>query len=202
MSDGPWPPQLQWPSDPLTDGVVVLDKLTDADTDRVVAGCSDPATQQWLPMPSPYGPAEASAFMRGRTDAAASGEELTCAFRGADDRLLAGVIGLSQRGYRGEAALGYWTVPDRRGRGWTARAVVLLARYAFASWSPRRIEIIIAPGNHHSAAVAAAAGATREGVRRNGMPDGSGDAIIFSLLAADVAASDGTPRGAEASDRA
>lgn len=186
MSDEPWPPPLHWPAEPLTDGVVTLDRMTTADLDRVVLGCSDAHTQRWLPLPSPYGPAEARAFLDGREDAAARGEELTFAFRGGDD-LLAGVIGVSQRGSRGEAAIGYWTVPDRRGRGWTARAVVLLARYMFTTWSPRRIEIIVAPGNTHSAGVAAAAGAVREGIRRNGMPDGSGDAVIFSLLAADVA---------------
>lgn len=185
MSDEPWPLPLHWPDELLTDGVVGLDRMTAADLDRVVLGCSDEQTQRWLPLPSPYGPAEARAFFDGREDAAARGEELTFAFRG-DDGVLAGVIGVSQRGYRGEAAVGYWTVPDRRGRGWTARAVVLLARYVFTTWSPRRIEIIVAPDNARSAGVAAAAGAVREGVRRNGMPDGSGDAVIFSLLAADV----------------
>jgi RimJ/RimL family protein N-acetyltransferase len=201
MSDGIWPPPLRWPTEPLTDGVVTLDRLGAGDVDRVVLGCSDPDTQRWLPLPSPYGPVEARAFMGSRGDAAARGEELTFAFRG-DDGLLAGVVGLSQRGNRGEAAIGYWTTPDRRGRGLTARAVVLVARYAFANWSLRRIEIIIAPANHRSAAVAAASGATSEGVRRNGMPDGSGDAIIFSLLAEDVAAPHATPRDATASDRA
>lgn len=187
MSDGPWPPPLHWPEQPLTDGTVSVDRLRDADLDRIVAGAGDPQTQRWLPLPSPYGPAEAQAFLDGREEAAARGEELTCAFRGADDGLLAGAIGLSQRGARGEAAIGYWAVPDRRGRRWTARAVVLLARYAFDSWSPRRIEILANPGNDHSAAVATTAGAVREGIRRNGMPDGSGDAVVFSLLATDLA---------------
>lgn len=187
MSDGTWPPPLRWPESPLTDGVVSLDRLDEDDIDRVVLGCSDEDTQRWLPLPSPYGPAEARAFLRGRVDAAARGEELTLAVRGAGDRLLGGVIGLSQGGRRGEAAIGYWTVPDRRGRGWTSRAVVLLSRYAFATVSPRRIEIVVDPHNPRSANVATAAGAVREGIRRNGMPDGSGDAVIFSLLSADVA---------------
>lgn len=188
MSDEPWPPPLRWPEQALTDGVVTLDRLTSSDLDRVVLGCADAHTQRWLPLPSPYGPAEAQAFLDGRAEAAARGEELTFAFRGADDGLLAGVIGVSQRGYRGEAAMGYWSVPDRRGRGWTARAVILLARHFFATWSPRRIEILVNPGNEHSAAVATAAGAVPEGARRNGMPDGSGDALVFSLLSSDVQA--------------
>ena len=187
MSDGPWPPPLQWPDRPLTDGVVVLDRMRAADSDRVVLGCADAETQKWLPLPSPYGPAEARAFIDGRADAAAQGDELTWAVRGADDGLLAGALGVSQRGNRGEAAIGYWTTPDRRGRGWTARAVVLAARYIFTTYAPRRIEIVVAPGNRGSVAVATAAGASGEGLRRNGMPDGSGDALIYSLLAADVA---------------
>lgn len=187
MSDEPWPPPLPWPGEPLTDGVVVVDPFRADDVERVVAGAGDPDTQRWLPLPSPYGIVEARAFLDSREDTAARGEELALAIRGADDGLLAGAIGLSQRGYRGEAAIGYWTVPDRRGRGWTARAVVLVARYGFATISPRRIEILVHPGNHHSAGVAVGAGATNEGLRRNGMPTGEGDALVFSLLAGDVA---------------
>ena len=186
MSDTPWPPPLHWPVEPLTDGVVVLDRLTEDDVPRVVLGCTDEASQRWLPLPNPYGEAEASSFIRSRTAAAESGNELTFAVRGAQDGVLSGAIGLSQRGYRYEADIGYWTAPDRRGRGWTARAVRLLARHALTTMPVRRVEVLASVDNVHSQGVARGAGAAYEGVRRRGMPTpDEGDAAVFSLILTD-----------------
>ena len=189
MSDTPWPPSLTWPPEPLTDGVVLLDRMTAADAPRVALGCADPQSQRWLPLPNPYGEAEALAFMDGREKAAAEGTELTFALRGAQDGLLAGAIGLMLRSRRNEAETGYWLTPDRRGKGMATRAVRLLARFAFANLPLNRIEILVAPGNDASVAVAVAAGATAEGLRRNGLPppDNPRDALVFSLLPEDVA---------------
>src|SRR5687768_4100049 len=114
MSDQPWPPPMEWPAAPLTDGVVLLDRMTESDADRIVFGCTDPDCQRWLPLPSPYGEVEALTFIRSREQAAGSGDELTFAVRGADDGILAGAIGLGLRGRRHEAEVGYWTAPDRR----------------------------------------------------------------------------------------
>ena len=188
MSDTPWPPPLAWPDEPLTDGVVLLSRLTFADVERVVLGCTDSDTQRWLPLPAPYGEAEARSFIGSRDHAAECGNELTFGVRDAADGLLAGAIGLSQRGYRHEADIGSWTAPDRRGRGWTARGVRLLARYALTTMPLRRIEILAAVENQHSRGVAAAAGALFEGIRRNGLPlPDEGNAAVYSLIRSDVA---------------
>ena len=191
MSDAPWPPPLRWPAEPLTDGVVLLDRLTQDDVARVVVGCTDESSQRWLPLPSPYGVAEASSFIESRAAAAQAGNELTFAVRGVDDGVLSGAMGLSQRGYRYEADIGYWTAPDRRGRGWTARAVRLVAGYALSTMPLRRIEVLASVDNIHSQGVARGAGATHEGVRRRGMPTpDEGDAAVFSLIRTDF---DGAP---------
>ena len=186
MSDTPWPPPLQRPAEPLTDGVVLLDDMTEADIPRIVLGCTDPDSQRWLALPNPYGEAEAAAFIGSRAAAAAKGDELSFAVRGVEDGVLAGAVGLSQRGYRHEADIGYWTAPDRRGRGWTARATRLLASYALTTMPLRRIEVLAAVENVHSQGVALGAGATAEGVRRRGMPTPhEGDAAVFSLVLTD-----------------
>ena len=187
MTDAAWPPALPWPTEVLTDGVIRLDPMTEADVARTVLACSDEHTQRWLPLPSPYTDSEARQFIGSRVDVADRGEELTLAFRGVDEDTLAGVVGLSQRGMRNEAAIGYWTVPDRRGRGWTARGVRLIAAYGFATLPLRRVEIFIDPDNAPSRRVAEAAGAVFEGIRRNGMPTPhGGDALQFSLVPSDV----------------
>ena len=187
MSDQPWPPPLGWPDPPLTDGVVCLDRFTEADVERIVVGCTDADSQHWLPLPSPYGEVEALSFVRSREAAARNGNELTFAVRDAADGVVAGAMGLSLRGYRHEADIGYWTAPDRRGRGWTARAVRLVARHALTSLPLRRIEILAAVGNVRSRGVAEAAGATFEGIRRNGLPSGGvEDAAVYSLIRKDI----------------
>lgn len=186
MSDPSWPPPMSWPDRDLTDRVVTLTRLTTDDVERVVFGCSDPDTQRWLPLPSPYTEADALTFIGAREQAAATGNELTFAVRGADDGVLAGAMGISQRGYRHEADIGYWTAPDRRGRGWTARAAALLARYALATMPLRRVEIIAAVDNTHSRRVAESAGAVFEGIRRNGLPTSdAADAAVYAFIPAD-----------------
>lgn len=187
MSANAWPPPLPWPDEPITDGVIRLDPMSEGDVPRTVMACSDPETQRWLPLPSPYSADDARQFIGSRADAAERGEELTLAFRGVSEEALAGVVGLSQRGQRNEAAIGYWTAPDCRGRGWTARAVRLLTIHALATFPLRRIEIFVDPDNAPSRRVAEAAGAVFECVRRSGMPTPhGGDALQFSLIASDV----------------
>src|SRR3712207_7120323 len=51
--------------------------MTFADVPRIVFACSDTASQQWLPLPSPYTEADARAFVGSRVTAADSGDELT-----------------------------------------------------------------------------------------------------------------------------
>ncbi len=187
MSDTPWPPPLQWPDQPLTDGVLLLDRLTFDDTPRVVLGCSDPASQRWLPLPSPYTEAEARSFIAAREITADSGRELTFGVRDAADGVLAGVLSLTQRGRPNEGEIGYWTAPDRRGRGWTARAARLVARHALTTMPLRRIEILVAVDNGPSRGVAEASGATFEGIRRCGLPPDPGqDAAVYSFIRGDV----------------
>lgn len=186
MSDTPWPPPLHWPDEPLSDGVVLLDRLTFDDVERVVAGCTDRATQHWLPLPSPYTETEARSFIGSREQTADSGAELTFAVRDASDGVLAGAMGLTQRGRRNEGEIGYWTVPDRRGRGWTARAVRLVAHHALTTMPLRRIEILVAVDNAPSRRVAEEAQAVFEGIRRSGMPTAEAeDAAVYSLVAED-----------------
>ena len=85
---------------------------------------------------------------------------------------------------RGVIEVGYWLFPEARGRGLATRAVLAVAREAFASgiW---RLEAHVRIGNDASERVLERAGFTREGVARRLLRHGGErvDATVFSLLA-------------------
>lgn len=64
------------------------------------------------------------------------------------------------------AAIGYWLLPDARGRGVVTHAVRLIARWAFEKLNLVRLELTCAPDNDASQRVAELCGFTREGVLR------------------------------------
>lgn len=77
---------------------------------------------------------------------------------------VAAAITLWVRGHIGE--LGYWTVPEQRGRGFVPRAVRLLSDWAFADLGVERMQLGTFPGNGSSERVAEKCGFTREGLLR------------------------------------
>lgn len=66
---------------------------------------------------------------------------------------------------RGEGEIGYWVAPEARGRGLAARAVGLLADWAFATLGLRRLELVTYEGNAPSRRVAERCGFVLEGPR-------------------------------------
>jgi RimJ/RimL family protein N-acetyltransferase len=83
------------------------------------------------------------------------------------------------------AEVSYFVRASARGRGFAARAVLLVARWAFDELGIERIELRAHPENEASIRVAERAGFKREGVERasRAWPDGTRfDSILFSLL--------------------
>ena len=92
----------------------------------------------------------------------------------------------------GLAAVGYWLLPAARGRGAATVALGLVARWAFDALGVERLELTTAPDNVASQRVAERAGFRREGVLRGLVAtkdDGRRDNVMFSLLPADLGAS-------------
>lgn len=178
-------PGLPHLEEPLTDGVVALREWTDADAAALVAPLDEPEIARWTRVPSPYTRADAEEYLAGREPRRESGEELSLAIVSASTGELLGSISVrvaSQESLRGE--LGYLVFAPARRRGVAARAVRLLARYAFESLGLRRVEILTATGNAPSQRVAEKAGFTREGVLRSHTA-GRGerlDMVCWSLL--------------------
>jgi RimJ/RimL family protein N-acetyltransferase len=85
---------------------------------------------------------------------------------------------------QGRVELGYWMLPEGRGRGRAKRAVRLLSRWALSQPGVDRLQLAISPENTASQRVAECNGFQREGLLRsyhvvNGR---RADAVFFSLL--------------------
>ncbi|MFG2880623.1 GNAT family N-acetyltransferase [Streptomyces sp. NPDC048337] len=167
---------------------LVLRPHTPEDTAEVHAACQDPEIQRWIPVPLPYGPAEAAAFVtetvpRGWRE----GTEFNFAARlGADGPLVA-ALAVVPRGTHAHE-IGYWSVAEHRGRGYMTEALRAVAHWAFTGAGCVRLIWRAGVGNTASRAVAEKAGFVVEGVQRAGMEhrDTLRDCWVGALLPGDL----------------
>jgi ribosomal-protein-alanine N-acetyltransferase len=88
----------------------------------------------------------------------------------------------------GRAELGYWLLPEGRGRGRATRALRLVSRWALSQPDMARLELSTSSENRASQRVAERSGFQREGVLRSYHEVGGRreDAVFFSLLPGDL----------------
>jgi len=143
----------------LSDGEIALRPIGEADIPDIVAACADPEIPRWTRVPSPYTREDAAQFLAGAATEAAAGQGVVLAVCDvARDRLI-GTVGLMEVDRpRGHGEIGYWTAAPARGRGVTARAVVLLRDWAHAELGLSTIELLPHRDNHASQRVAERAG--------------------------------------------
>jgi RimJ/RimL family protein N-acetyltransferase len=151
-------PRLAPPDRPLTDGVVTLRAWRREDRDAVVAALQDEEIARWTSVPSPYRPADFDGWMAAQVEQRAAGTGVHCLVVDPENRLL-GSAGVQLT----EAVpdIGYWCVREHRGRGYTTRAVRLLAKHVLALGF-RRVDILVHADNAPSQRVAEAAGFQRQ----------------------------------------
>lgn len=182
----------------LTDGVVTLRGWLPGDAQDVARACDDPLTARWLPVPVPYTPADATAYIEGFIYGAwADGTAAELAVTDAVTGQLLGAMGLKLKNRRfGWGEVGYWTAPWARGRGVAGRGAVLSARWGLEELGLSRVELLADVENLPSQRAAEKAGFVREGVARRSRPDRDGtarDMVLFSLVHSDAAASGSAP---------
>jgi RimJ/RimL family protein N-acetyltransferase len=137
-------------------------------------------------VPSPYGEADARAFLGRRFDDLQMGLSASFAIVSSSDlESLLGTAALMRCAWehaRGE--VGYWLAAPARGQGHATRAVRLICEWGFKQLGLERIELLAATGNPASQAVALKAGFTREAVLRSYMhsKDARLDMVSFALL--------------------
>ncbi|MEU7143649.1 GNAT family protein [Nocardia sp. NPDC046473] len=182
---------LPVPDPPLTDGVVALRLWQASDIEQRLAGYADPEFQRFsLSTSEPV----TAARLRQQADQEERewerGEKLSLAIVDATDpsQVWGGCsvydIDLEQQ----RAGVGYWLVPQARGRGAASRTVRLLAYWAFDVLGIARLELTCAPDNIASQRVAVRSGFFLEGIMRSYMrfQGGRRDTMLFSLLPEDL----------------
>ena len=177
------------PVEGLSDGVVRLRVIADADVPAITAACQDPAIQRYTTVPSPYEEHHAREWMTAATAGMGAGTDLALlVVDSASDELL-GSVGLHAIDpASGRCSAGYWVTEAARRRGVATRALGLLCRLGFDELDLRRIELWIEPENVGSVRVAESVGFVREGVLRSFMAVGGRrrDMLMYSLLPRDI----------------
>ncbi len=169
----------------LADGVVVLDRFTDADIDSMWAGEDDDYVRRTC-QPGPFTRRDIATRIRHwQAQWLRGGPERSFAIREAGTgKLVGGCVLDIPADDREMAELSYWVFPPYRRRGYATRAAILACRYAFDDLGVVRTEVHIAPANDASLRVATNAGFRQAGLRRRRdgcrRPGGRRDMVRFS----------------------
>jgi precorrin-6A synthase (deacetylating) len=178
----PFPDPGQWA--PLSDGVVSLRPLTPADWPVVLDEHNNEESLRW------GFDSEAMTESAARHKAAEAPREWR---RGRAARFVivddatgerAGVLMVIRMGPPGVGLVGYGVVPRWRGRGFTTRALRLVAEWAFADTDLERLELGHKVGNVASGKAALRAGFTVEGLLSGRLPNPDGsrsDEVTYAL---------------------
>ena len=173
---------------PLTDGVVLLDRFTDADVDSLWSGEDDDYVRR-SDLPGPFTRRDIADQIRHWQKQWQLGESgRSFAVREAGTRRLVGGCVLEIRPDDGEVAeLSYWVFPPYRRRGYATHSVELVCQYAFDCLGIVRAELYIEPTNGASLRVAAKAGFLQEGLRRqhDRCHGGRSDMVLLARLRPD-----------------
>ena len=173
----------------LTAGRLHLRPWQPSDADAVLTACTDPETQRWTTVPSPYTAEHARAFV-GEVSAQgwADGTDLGFAVCDSTSGVVLGAVAVRRRAAHDCWDVGFWVTPAARGQGVMSDALGVVCRWAFAELGAQRVEWYAEVGNWASRRVAEKAGFTVEGVQRAGLParDGRRVAWVGARLPGDL----------------
>jgi RimJ/RimL family protein N-acetyltransferase len=180
---------IEFPVEGLSDGVIRLRLIADADLPAIVDAVQDPDIPRFTTVPQPYGESEARLWQRTAAAGMRSGSGLATVIVDEEDGALLGSVGVHNIDPEtGRCSAGYWVGAPARRRGIASRGLRLICAYAFAELGVQRIELWIEPANAPSLGVAEAVGFHREGLLRSFMHVGGErrDMLMYSLLPDDL----------------
>ena len=153
----------------LTDGRLLLRLPQESDVAAITAACQDEELARFVPVPVPYTDDHARTFVAERPARwQADDGEMTWAVTDAADGRLLGMIGLHARD-PSMREIGFWVVPEARGRGVITDAARLVIRFGFEVLHLGRVEWCALVGNVASRRVADKLGFQFEGTARGGL---------------------------------
>jgi len=173
---------LSPPEPPLGDGVVTLRLPDERDLEAIERALADPEISRAFDRLG-MSAVEILDWNRRRWS---EGAAATFAICSGSDRCVGHVF--VNLGESGRASVGYWLLPEGRGRGLATLAVKLISKWAFDALGVERMALLTEPWNEASQRVAERAGFTREGVLRSyAVVNGRRvDHVSFSLLSGEL----------------
>ncbi|MER6157469.1 GNAT family N-acetyltransferase [Streptomyces sp. NPDC001868] len=165
-----------------------------ADVEAWLRGRGDPEFRRWnTPMPWDESFEGARESLRRRAESDAEGKTVAFRITDAESGLTLGQVGLSGiDAYMRRAVVGYWVLPEARGRRVATRALDLAARWTFTELGIHRLELDHVVGHAASCRIAELCGFPAEGIMRGaafdeGRHDAFRDAHLHARLADDPA---------------
>ncbi|MFG2307586.1 GNAT family N-acetyltransferase [Streptomyces sp. NPDC048566] len=147
------------------------DAESDADVAAYLRGLTDPEFRRWnTPLRPVHGIDDARRSLRARLAGAADGSAVSFCVTDAEGGAALGHIGLNEIDHVMSCArVGYWVLPEARGRAVATRALTLAARYGFTGLALNRLDLGHAVGHAVSCRVAERCGFRAEGTLRGAM---------------------------------
>ncbi|MGW4978789.1 GNAT family N-acetyltransferase [Streptomyces mirabilis] len=147
------------------------DPESDADVATWLRGLSDPEFQRWnTPVKIVRDLDSARDSLRSRAEAVADGTAVAFCITDAATGTTLGHIGVNDINHVIRVGIvGYWVLPEARGRQVATRALALAARYAFGAVRLHRVELGHALGHDASCRIAERCGFPYEGTLREAM---------------------------------
>ena len=153
---------------------LVLRAFGDQDVAAVVAAFADPEIGRWNAGPTGLDPTvEARGWIGHRADWS-GGDHASWAISNPDGTMLGSMSLFHVSAEQLDGEVGYWVTPQARGHGVAARAVRLVAEWAFTSLGLHRLVLFHAAENIASCRTAERAGFQPEGTLRQSHRYGDG----------------------------
>jgi RimJ/RimL family protein N-acetyltransferase len=179
---------LDYPDPELRSEIVHLRRWSYDDLPCIEAAGKDPAIPQGTTVPARYSEAEGRAFIERQWNRQTSEQGLSLAIADVETNQAQGLVWLGLGPERGHCRLGYWLIPDARGKGFGTEAIRLASRWVLSDTEVHRLTAEVVPDNAASLAVLRRCGFAEEGRLRSWLWIGNKavDVILFSLLRADL----------------
>ncbi|MFJ3228369.1 GNAT family N-acetyltransferase [Streptomyces sp. NPDC086783] len=144
---------------------------SDTDAGAWLRGLSDPEFQRWnTPLKAVRDIDGARESLRMRAESAVDGTGVSFCVTDAESGEILGHIGVNEIDHvMGCARVGYWVLPEARGRKVASRALATAAGFAFTELGVHRLELGHALGHDASCRVAERCGFRYEGTLRDAM---------------------------------